>query len=289
MDIDRIRYFHVFANVGSLVKASEILHISQPALSKAFRLLESEVGVKLLEPNGRGLRLTEAGHSLRKETVSLLDQWLSLPEKIKGVQASVPTRIGSFEVFSTYFLGHLMQFADLQNIDVHEYGPGRLEQALAEDIVDIGITYVPIPRPGVEFIEVAKIKMGVFALTKRFNGMPFDELPFVVPLAPAEGTPSKVIGLDGWPDHKFKRNVKYRVTMMESALELCRRGYCASYVPEFVVHLQNELLKPEHRLTEIESPIPKRLNMQSVYLIKRQDTAESKLERQIAKCLRSLK
>ena len=289
MDIDRIRYFHVFANVGSLVKASEILHISQPALSKAFRLLESEVGVKLLEPNGRGLRLTEAGHSLKKETASLLDQWLSLPEKLKGAQQSIPTRIGSFEVFSTYFLGHLMKFADLENVEVHEYGPGRLEQALAEDIVDIGITYVPIPRPGVEFIEVAKIKMGVFALAKRFGDVSFDELPFVVPLSPAEGTPSKVVGLDGWPDHKFKRHVKFRVTMMESALELCRQGYCAAYLPEFVVDLQNACLKPEHRLSEIESPLPKRLNMQSVYLIRRENMSESKLERQIARCLRSLK
>ncbi len=65
MDIDRVRYFNVFAETGSLVKASEILHISQPALSKALRLLAVEVGAKLLESDGRGrshLKYTTHSH-----------------------------------------------------------------------------------------------------------------------------------------------------------------------------------------------------------------------------------
>jgi DNA-binding transcriptional LysR family regulator len=60
MNMDRVRYFCVVANCGSLVKALEILRISQPALSKAVRVLEEEVGLKLLEREGRRLRLTEA-------------------------------------------------------------------------------------------------------------------------------------------------------------------------------------------------------------------------------------
>src|SRR5437868_6440454 len=135
MDIDRVRYFHVFAETGSLVRASEVLHISQPALSKALRLLATEVGMELIEPDGRGLKLTEAGKSFQKETATLLNQWLDLPRKLQDAEAWTPTRIGSFEVFTTYFLGHLFKYVDLDSLEIHEFGPGRLEQALTDEHV----------------------------------------------------------------------------------------------------------------------------------------------------------
>lgn len=289
MDIDRVRYFHVFAETGSLVRASEILHISQPALSKALRLLATEVGLELIEPDGRGLKLTVAGKNFHKETGALLRQWMDLPKKLQLAETWTPTRIGSFEVFTTYFLGHLVDFVELDSLEIHEFGPGRLEQAISEDRVDIGITYVPVPKAGVNFTEVTKIRMGLFSRGDAFKNKDFADLPFVTPLLPAGGTPSRVIGLDGWPDHRFERKVKYRVTVMESALELCRKGLCVAYLPEFVVHLHNEHMKPEFRLHEIKSPIPQKDRLQSVFLIDRKGSQETTLHRQIAKCLRSLK
>jgi DNA-binding transcriptional LysR family regulator len=289
MDIDRVRYFHVFAETGSLVRASEVLHISQPALSKALRLLEAEVGMELLQPDGRGLKLTDAGRNFQKETSGLLRLWLDLPKKLQDAETWTPTKIGSFEVFTTYFLGHLIKYVELDSLEIHEFGPGRLEQALASEHVDIGITYIPVPRAGVEFTEVTKIKMGVFGRGDDFKALEFSDLPFVTPLLPAGGTPSKVMGLDGWPDHRFERKVNYRVTMMESALELCRKGQCVAYLPEFVVHLHNENVKPECRLHEIKSPLPQKDRLQSVFLVNRKGSQETSLHRQMAKCLRSLK
>ncbi|MNS72026.1 HTH-type transcriptional regulator CynR [compost metagenome] len=288
MDIIRVRYFHVFAETGSLVKASEVLHISQPALSKALRLLEQEVGAKLLEPEGRGLRLTSAGLRFKTETGPLLNQWLKVPENLlRSSEELQPTRIGSFEVFMTYFLGHLNKFVELGSLELHQYSPGVLEQAIADKVVDIGITYAPIPKAGVEFVEATKIKMGVFGL-KKFKDLALEELPFVIPLLPAQGTPSKVQGLDGWPDHKFKRNILYRVSMMGSAMELCRQGLAVAYLPEFVVSLHNKTVLPEYRLVEYESPIPQKDRKQSVFLVQRQNSSEMTLHRQIARSLRGL-
>lgn len=288
MDIDRVRYFHVFAETGSLVKAAEVLHISQPALSKALRLLAEEVGVSLLEVEGRGLRLTQAGVRFKNATAGLLDQWLHVPENLlRGEEDAKPTRIGSFEVFTTHFLGHLTKHVELGALELHEYTPGQLEQAIADDKVDIGITYAPVPKAGVEFIEVVKIKMGIFGL-KKFKGIQLGELPFAIPMLPTEGAPSKVQGLDGWPDHKYGRKIQYRVTMMESAMELCRQGLCVAYLPEFVVTLHNRNMLPEYRLVELESPLPQKDCKQSVFLVQRQHAKEQTLHRQIAKSLRAL-
>jgi len=287
MDIDRVRYFHIFAEIGSLVGASEVLHISQPALSKALKLLEHEVGAKLIEAEGRGLRLTNAGILFKKETAPLLAQWLDVPKRLRSENAQVPTKIGSFEVFTTYFLARLTQYIKLEALELHEYGPGRLEQAVADGSIDVGITYVPIPKAGVDFVEVTKVRMGVFGL-KKYKNMSLSDLPFTVPLLPAEGTPSKVVGLDGWPDHKFQRTVKYRVTMMESAMQLCRQGLAVAYLPAFVADLHNESVLPEHRLYEHQVPIAQRDRLQSVFLVQRKHAGETALHRQIAKSLRSL-
>lgn len=92
----------------------------------------------------------------------------------------------------------------------------------------------------------------------------------------------------GWPDHEFERNIKYRVTRMESALELCRKGLCVAYLPEFVVDLHNDNVRAERKLTELPCPIPNRERLQSVFIIKSKDSRETPLHRQIAKCLRSL-
>ncbi len=287
MDIDRVRYFHTFVETGSLVDASEILHISQPALSKALKKLEQEVGLKLLAQEGRGLKLTPAGHNFKKETSSLLQQWLAVSKKIKLSELRMPLKIGSFEVFTTYFLSKLIHSIDFEALELYEFGPGQLETAIADGIIDVGITYVPIPKAGVEFIEITKINMSIFGL-KKFKAIPLSELPFVIPLSPVEGTPSKVTGLDGWPDHKHQRVVKYRVTMMESALELCRQGLCVAYLPQFVIELHNKNVLPELRLVEYKSPISNKDRMQSVFIVKQKQTEESDIYRNIAKCLRSL-
>jgi DNA-binding transcriptional LysR family regulator len=287
MDIDRVRYFHMFAETGSIIRASEILHISQPALSKALRLLEHEIGTSLLEPEGRGLRLTPAGIKFKHETGSLLTQWLEIPKKLSIERSEEPTKIGSFEVFTTYFLGHLVNYIDLDSLELHEYGPGRLELAVSNSTIDIGITYIPIPHSSIEFTEVTKIRMGVFGL-RKFKNVALGKLPFVVPLTPVEGTPSKVIGLDGWPDHKYRRIIKYRVTMMESAMELCRRGLCVAYLPSFIVDLHNTMALPEFKFSELESPIAQKDRLQSVFLIQRSQSRESSLFKKVAKSLRSL-
>ncbi len=287
MDIDRVRYFHIFAETGSLVKASEILHISQPALSKAIKLLESEVGCQLVESDGRGLKLTSYGNYFRNETADLLRQWLSMPDRIKSGEAWQPTKIGSFEVFTTYFLKKMTEFVQLDSLELHEFGPGKLEQAIVNEVIDIGITYSPIPKSGVEFVEVTKIQMGVFGL-KKMKSIRLMQLPFVVPLMPSEGTPSKVVGLDGWPDHKIQRDIKYKVTMMESAMQLCRQGLAVAYLPQFVVDLHNLYVDSDFKLIELDSPIPIKERKQSVFIVKRSNSEESVLYRQIAKSLRAL-
>ncbi|MCU1683659.1 MAG: LysR family transcriptional regulator [Amycolatopsis sp.] len=64
MDINRLRTLREFADRGSVTAAARALHCTPSAVSQQLRALQTEVGLPLIEPAGRGLRLTDAGRAL---------------------------------------------------------------------------------------------------------------------------------------------------------------------------------------------------------------------------------
>ena len=66
MEIRVLRYFLTVAREESITKAADILHITQPTLSRQLAQMEQEMGVKLLERGSRKIVLTDEGHLLRR-------------------------------------------------------------------------------------------------------------------------------------------------------------------------------------------------------------------------------
>jgi DNA-binding transcriptional LysR family regulator len=62
-------YFAKVAELGHLGRASQALHITQPALSKCIDRLEETYGADLFERRGRGIRLTDAGQLLYERSL----------------------------------------------------------------------------------------------------------------------------------------------------------------------------------------------------------------------------
>src|SRR5262245_38398330 len=64
--------FEAVARLGSVTRAAEELHLAQPTVSLQLKKLAETLEVTLFEPQGRGLRLTGAGHSLRESCDELI-------------------------------------------------------------------------------------------------------------------------------------------------------------------------------------------------------------------------
>jgi len=74
MDTRRLGYFVCVAETGSLGRASEVLRIAQPALTRQVRQLEAEVGLTLFTRTRRGMQLTEDGEQLFADVIGPLRQ-----------------------------------------------------------------------------------------------------------------------------------------------------------------------------------------------------------------------
>ena len=68
MDWDRVKIFHTVAEAGSFTHASELLNLSQSAISRQISALEESLGVPLFHRHARGLLLTEQGELLFSAT-----------------------------------------------------------------------------------------------------------------------------------------------------------------------------------------------------------------------------
>ena len=74
MTLDQLKYFQTAAETLHIGKAAKIISISQPSLSISLRKLESELGVPLFQPSGRGIALTSYGKEFLPYARSILQQ-----------------------------------------------------------------------------------------------------------------------------------------------------------------------------------------------------------------------
>lgn len=74
MDLRQLRYFVKVVECGNITRASEAVHIAQPAISQQMRNLERDMGMPLLERSVHGVTPTAAGSTLYRHALELLRQ-----------------------------------------------------------------------------------------------------------------------------------------------------------------------------------------------------------------------
>lgn len=72
MDVGRLRLLRELAERGTVISVAKAVSLTPSAVSQQLKTLQREVGVALLEPDGRRVRLTDAGHTLVLRTDDVL-------------------------------------------------------------------------------------------------------------------------------------------------------------------------------------------------------------------------
>ena len=91
MELRHLRYFVVVAQEVNFTRAAQRLRIAQPALSSQIKKLEQELGVRLFERAGRGVRLTEAGQLLLQEA---RHHFAQIEQTVRAVQETGYGEVG---------------------------------------------------------------------------------------------------------------------------------------------------------------------------------------------------
>jgi len=201
-------------------------------------------------------------------------------------ETEIPIRIASYEIFTSYFMGTLIRdYFPTRTFKVIERVPGQIEDSVRDRSADFGLTYAPILHPELKFTKVGQFEKRVYARKGFFKNIPFSEIPFTAPITTISGSPTGHTNLDGWPSD-IPRKIVYQFELMETALETCRQGLTAIFIPEFIIPLHNELLKEDNRLVMIPIPPGMAPVKRTIYLVQRQSDPEDKTAKTIARAIR---
>ncbi|MBE9373649.1 LysR family transcriptional regulator [Saccharopolyspora sp. HNM0983] len=94
---ERLRVFAAVAEHSSITAAADALHLTRPAVSQHLRKLERETGSALVEPDGRGIRLTNAGQVLAATAHSVTAAINDAERDLANIQDRIvgPLHVGS--------------------------------------------------------------------------------------------------------------------------------------------------------------------------------------------------
>lgn len=151
MDLKTLRYFTEIVRHGSFGKAAKAIPLSQPALSKAIRLLEDELGVTLLERGRRGVgvKLTTSGETVLEHALTMLAQRerllfdLDASRQVKKgeLRLGLPP-LGSAQLFAAPLAEFRERYRGVA-IHLREHGGEELEQAIHNNEIELAVTLLP--------------------------------------------------------------------------------------------------------------------------------------------------
>jgi LysR family transcriptional regulator, pca operon transcriptional activator len=105
----KLRHLNTFAEVArlrSVARAAELLHVSQPAITKTIRELEHALGIALVTREGRGIRITHDGEVFLQHATTALAALRHGINSVSGERpdTSPPIRIGALPTVSSHIM-----------------------------------------------------------------------------------------------------------------------------------------------------------------------------------------
>lgn len=145
-EIAELRAFCMAADLGTLGRAAVALQISQPALSKRLRTLETVAGVDLLSRSPSGVTMTAAGRRIYPEAKRLLDQAELVGSMLsEGRREADPIRLAVSHTIAEFYLpAELVAYQGESGrhlpVELTIANSSAVRRMIAEGSADTGIT-----------------------------------------------------------------------------------------------------------------------------------------------------
>ncbi|MCZ8515618.1 LysR family transcriptional regulator [Paenibacillus filicis] len=149
MDLRNLTYILEVARQQNFTKAADILHLTQPTLSKLVKSMEDELGVTLFDRSGKTIKLTDAGAAAVQQIHHILksvnDLYTTLDDVSELKTGSI--KIGLPPVVSTVFFPRIIapfqrKYPNI-DFDMVEEGAKKIEQLVLGGSIDVGVVLSP--------------------------------------------------------------------------------------------------------------------------------------------------
>lgn len=160
MEIRVLRYFLTVVREQSITKAADVLHITQPTLSRQLSQMENEIGVRLFERGNRKITLTNEGLLLRRraeEILLLVDktekELIEQDEQVEGKITIGCGEIGAVQLLPDLFESFHEKYP-LVTFDIYSATADHVKEQMDRGLVDVGLLLEPIDIERYDFIRL---------------------------------------------------------------------------------------------------------------------------------------
>ncbi len=169
MNLHLLRTFASVVERGGFTRAAQAIHISQPAVSRAVRELEEQLGLALLERSGGPLRCTEAGTALYRHAKGIFALEHAAESDLRGLRGLEAGNlvVGAGRSIATYILPKLIarfleRFAGI-DVRIVSDNTHAIEQQLLACEIDIALVEAPTSDPRIELLDWREDEMVILA------------------------------------------------------------------------------------------------------------------------------
>ncbi|MDO4204785.1 MAG: LysR family transcriptional regulator [Selenomonadaceae bacterium] len=195
MDIRLLKYYVAIAQAGSITRAADLLHITQPTLSRQMKVLEDTLGTTLLNRDHKQLSLTEEGMLFlqrAKEIIALEERTIRELKEQKG-QLAGTLSIGCVESYASALLAELLGEFRRKNpavrFEIYSADSSDIKEKLDSGRLDIGLLLEPVEVAKYDFFHLpSKETWGVvlpkehpLAAKESVTTEDIQDLPLTVP------------------------------------------------------------------------------------------------------------
>jgi len=161
MTLSELRTFLAIIESGSLVRASQKLHVTQSTVTARLKTLESELGQKLLNRRKSGVSLTAAGVRFKRYAETICGLWAqatqeaALPGKFEAV-LNLACHPDLWHGLGEYLFKWVQENAPKTAISVWQGSTSEMREWLAAGVSDIAISHSPNVLNDQQSIELPK-------------------------------------------------------------------------------------------------------------------------------------
>jgi len=198
MDIYQLKTFVSVAREGSITRASELLHLSQPAVSAQIKAMEDALALALFERTPRGMSLTRDGQRLlakAEQTLAVHQELMDEATRIKG-HLTGKLRLGAGSNSNNEAIGRLLTILSECCPDVEvllKHGTSmEILTGLRNGSLDAGFyNEGGEPDPDLATVEVSRFRTyvvaapGLVAVSEPLDWKALEDLPWVYPTSSA--------------------------------------------------------------------------------------------------------